>query len=186
VAAAAGLPVTQFQYCQLGELMLSRDGAKARGELEKALKPLQADLKRIVQEVKPLHWELEFPDVFREESGGTLSNPGFDAILGNPPYISTQTSSEFSYRDALGPRFGFADDLYVHFVFQSFRILREGGPLRFHYFGHFLYPANKASTEGASSGTSTGLSSPVRPVPGYGGRCHVCSPKRTEDERALG
>lgn len=54
-------------------------------------------------------------------------NPGFDAILGNPPYISTQTSSDFDYRPALTYRFGFVDDLYVHFTFQGFNLLRTGG-----------------------------------------------------------
>jgi len=29
----------------------------------------------------PFHWELEFPEVFRRE------NPGFDAIVGNPPFL---------------------------------------------------------------------------------------------------
>jgi hypothetical protein len=31
----------------------------------------------------------------------------------------------------LEPRFGFADDLYVHFVFQGFGLLREGGRFGF-------------------------------------------------------
>ena len=33
--------------------------------------------------VTPLHWELEFPEVFERE------NPGFDAIVGNPPFAGT-------------------------------------------------------------------------------------------------
>jgi hypothetical protein len=130
VASAAGLPVTQLQYCQLGELILSKE-PKARRELKKALEPLEPQLQRTFDSVKPLHWELEFPDVFREETGAALPNPGFHALLGNPPYISTQTSSEFTYREALEPRFGFADDLYVHFVFQGFNLLREGGRFGF-------------------------------------------------------
>jgi hypothetical protein len=28
----------------------------------------------------PFHWEIEFPEVFERE------NPGFDAIVGNPPF----------------------------------------------------------------------------------------------------
>ena len=36
------------------------------------------------------HWELEFPDVFREEGAG------FDAVLGNPPWdIAKPVSMEF-------------------------------------------------------------------------------------------
>lgn len=130
VAAATGLPLTQFQYCELGELMLSSN-PKGRRELKRALEPFEAEIKHILDQVKPLHWELEFPDVFREETGAIRPNPGFDAVLGNPPYISTQTSSGFSYRQALEPRFGFSDDLYVHFVFQGFKLLRERGRFGF-------------------------------------------------------
>jgi hypothetical protein len=32
------------------------------------------------------HWELEYPDVFHGQDGARLSRPGFDAILGNPPW----------------------------------------------------------------------------------------------------
>ncbi|MFX0198362.1 MAG: Eco57I restriction-modification methylase domain-containing protein, partial [Candidatus Hodarchaeota archaeon] len=33
------------------------------------------------------HWELEFPEVFFEK-GAKKENPGFDAVIGNPPYIN--------------------------------------------------------------------------------------------------
>jgi hypothetical protein len=32
------------------------------------------------------HWELEFPEIFFE-SGAVKENPGWDAVIGNPPYI---------------------------------------------------------------------------------------------------
>ncbi|HJR61666.1 MAG TPA: N-6 DNA methylase [Vicinamibacterales bacterium] len=32
------------------------------------------------------HWELEFADVFHGADGAPLARPGFDAILGNPPW----------------------------------------------------------------------------------------------------
>ena len=32
------------------------------------------------------HWELEFPDVFHGVDGSPLPRPGFDAIIGNPPW----------------------------------------------------------------------------------------------------
>lgn len=32
------------------------------------------------------HWELEFPEVFHGANGEALPDPGFDAILGNPPW----------------------------------------------------------------------------------------------------
>jgi hypothetical protein len=32
------------------------------------------------------HWPLEFPDVFYDADGQPRDNPGFDAVLGNPPW----------------------------------------------------------------------------------------------------
>ncbi|HSC27325.1 MAG TPA: N-6 DNA methylase [Vicinamibacterales bacterium] len=32
------------------------------------------------------HWTLEFPEAFYDEEGRPLDNPGFDAIIGNPPW----------------------------------------------------------------------------------------------------
>jgi hypothetical protein len=33
-----------------------------------------------------LHWELEFPEVFFDRNGRRLARPGFDAVVGNPPW----------------------------------------------------------------------------------------------------
>ena len=33
-----------------------------------------------------LHWPVAFPEAFRDESGATSDRPGFDAVLGNPPW----------------------------------------------------------------------------------------------------
>src|SRR6185369_9812276 len=45
---------------------------------------------RVAARKRFFHWELEFPDVFR------TAGPGFDAILGNPPWdIAKPNSKEF-------------------------------------------------------------------------------------------
>jgi methylase of polypeptide subunit release factors len=56
---------------------------------------------------------LEFPDVFYGEDGQSLPAAGFDAVLGNPPYISTHTSSEEDWRSVLERRAGYIEDLLV-------------------------------------------------------------------------
>lgn len=48
---------------------------------ERANRTLRIDLPAIERSRKPFHWCIEFPEVFSADSGG------FDAILGNPPFL---------------------------------------------------------------------------------------------------
>ena len=75
----------------------------------------------------PFHWPLEFPEVF-------LDRDGFDAVIGNPPFIGGQRITGVlgkSYRDYLvdflaGGKRGSAD--YVaYFFLRAFALLRSGG-----------------------------------------------------------
>jgi hypothetical protein len=36
--------------------------------------------------IRPFHWAVEFPEVFFDEQGQPLENPGFTIIFGNPPW----------------------------------------------------------------------------------------------------
>ena len=54
----------------------------------------RAVARRVAAEMRFFHWELEFPDVFREVADHGPA--GFDAILGNPPWdIAKPVSKEF-------------------------------------------------------------------------------------------
>jgi hypothetical protein len=57
---------------------------------------------RIAQKKRFFHWELEFPDVFRSVDSG------FDAMFGNPPWVTLQPSSKefFSNIDPLYRSYG--------------------------------------------------------------------------------
>lgn len=52
------------------------------------------EAQRLAEHYHYFHWEIEFPEIFRDESGNELENPGFDAIVGNPPYGAELDSSE--------------------------------------------------------------------------------------------
>ncbi len=56
--------------------------AAAKTDLNAALAPHFSDL----EAVNPFHWAIEFPEVFVDEHGLPLDNPGFTIILGNPPW----------------------------------------------------------------------------------------------------
>ena len=55
------------------------------------------EAQRLAEHYRYFHWEIEFPEVFRGESGNELENPGFDAIVGNPPYGAELDSYERAY-----------------------------------------------------------------------------------------
>jgi N-6 DNA Methylase len=73
--------------------------------------------------IAPFHWRLEFPEVFARE------NPGFDAIVGNPPFLGgTRIASEFSkpYVEYLKFAFegaGDRTDLVAYFFRRAFHLL---------------------------------------------------------------
>ena len=79
------------------------------------------------QPLAPFHWEIEFPEVFER------TNPGFDAIVGNPPFmggtwISGTLGSQ--YLDWLKSRYsggGSRADLVAYFFRIAFERCRVGG-----------------------------------------------------------
>ena len=79
--------------------------------------------------VVPFHWTLEFPEVFDRD------NPGFDAIVGNPPFAGKNTTILINadhYLDWLQILHQGAhgnSDIVAHFFRRAYWLLREGGCL---------------------------------------------------------
>lgn len=77
----------------------------------------------------PLHWELEFPEVFDRE------DPGFDCFVGNPPFLGGTKIGKLlseSFRDFLYnefPKSGNRMDLVGYFFRKAFSLLRTSGSL---------------------------------------------------------
>jgi type I restriction-modification system DNA methylase subunit len=94
-------------------------------ELAEPLERLRAGEKGI----KPLHWQLAFPDVFGRDQ------PGFDVFVGNPPFAGKNTIAEGSpdgildwFKQLHAESHGNAD-LVAHFFRRCFDLLRPGGSL---------------------------------------------------------
>jgi hypothetical protein len=88
----------------------------------------------ISKEKSFFHWELEFPEIFFD-AGKLRENPGWDAIIGNPPYANAWAMTELDEvnRDAiasLSPRKDFLSghwDLYVPFISIAIQFIKSGG-----------------------------------------------------------
>ena len=90
------------------------------------LRAAAASLRAGEHPVTPFHWAIEFPEVFARENGG------FDAIIGNPPFLGgTRIATELSkhYVEFLKSRYGGAGDrtdLIAYFFRRSFMLIRSG------------------------------------------------------------
>ena len=91
------------------------------------LTTMAATLKQGVHPLTPFHWEIEFPEVFLRENGG------FDAIVGNPPFLGGTNISGANgsgYKDWLNivtSESHGKGDLCSHFFRRAFSSLRTGG-----------------------------------------------------------
>lgn len=102
-----------------------REGKRYENDLRGIVEQMRGSARPVV----PFHWEIEFPEVFDRE------NPGFNAFVGNPPFlggakISANLSRE--YLDWLLARFvdsGGQADLVAYFFRTTFDHLRDGGAL---------------------------------------------------------
>lgn len=50
-----------------------------------------------IERVRLFHWAVEFPEAFVDETGSPLDNPGFQVIIGNPPYGAEVSKKEKNY-----------------------------------------------------------------------------------------
>lgn len=115
-----------------GALAELRVQASVAGDVElwAAVDAARAGLRRgEIHPVRPFHWAIEFPEVFERE------NPGFDAIVGNPPFAGKNTIAnshvpgyihwlQHIHAGAHGNA-----DLVAHFYRRTFDLLRSGGAL---------------------------------------------------------
>ncbi|MCZ6677710.1 MAG: N-6 DNA methylase [Candidatus Poribacteria bacterium] len=90
---------------------------------------------KIAAEKRFFHWEIEFPEVFRDKYGREKDNPGFDAVVGNPPYVRSIRLKEVDlpvwsyyttvYRTASAREF----DIYLCFAEHGLEALKSDGRL---------------------------------------------------------
>ena len=100
--------------------------AVVRGETHR-YRSWRAELRGAEPLLAAFHWEIEFPEVFERD------NPGFDAIIGNPPFAGKNTvaaANVAGYPDWLkqvhAGSHGNADQV-AHFFRRAFDLLRRDG-----------------------------------------------------------
>lgn len=87
------------------------------------------EARRLFDQKRFFHWDLEFPEVFIDlENASWKENPGFDAVIGNPPYGST-------YKDYTNAKLQYisntviSKDIYLFFIELSLDIISKIGTI---------------------------------------------------------
>jgi hypothetical protein len=124
--------------------------------------PLVAESRTMAAQQRFFHWTFEFPEIFCDAGGAPLASPGFDAIIGNPPWEmlrgdrgdaitrdAARTVSEQLTAFARGSGVYRAQgdghvNLYQLFIERSLALLRPGGRLG------MVLPSGLATDHGAA------------------------------------
>ena len=117
--------------------------------------PLLNDARQTASERNFFHWTLEFPEAFYDEAGTPLARPGFDAVLGNPPWEMLRADggsgaaaadlTRFARRSGVYPlqATGHAN-LYQLFIERALSLVKPNGRLG------FIVPAGLATDHGCA------------------------------------
>ncbi|MGQ9584128.1 MAG: Eco57I restriction-modification methylase domain-containing protein [Anaerolineae bacterium] len=92
---------------------------------------MMREAQHLYREKRFFHWDLEFPEAFIDLERATWKeNPGFDAVVGNPPYgfiddsaLQAVLTSQYAATSC--------NDSYVAFLERGVRILANGGSLSY-------------------------------------------------------
>ena len=93
----------------------------------KQIEGIAESLQRLEKPIQPFNWEIEFPEVFDRK------NPGFDVIIGNPPFagkntvINATAPGYIDWLKVIHPESHGNADIVAHFFRRGFTILRKGG-----------------------------------------------------------
>jgi len=98
------------------------------------------DAQALADEHHFFHWELAFPEIFFDSDGKRLDNAGFDAVIGNPPYVRYQ-NFDLSLKKYLSDMYSVyhgSADLFLYFYELGLRFVKDENRLGYITSGTFM------------------------------------------------
>jgi len=122
-----GLDVPEGVYEEMGGAI---DDEEEWGELQG--EDWFVSAQAMAEEESFFHWELEFPEVFFGEDGEKIEDAGFDAVVGNPPYINANEMNKSGFgeqKEYWKSKYTAAHgayDIYIVFFEECLELLSDG------------------------------------------------------------
>ena len=88
---------------------------------------------KIAKQHEYFHWKLSFPEIFYGEDGSLRADAGFDAVIGNPPWVSnwelteTHSISPRTYEKIYPEVTTGHWDLFIPFSYRAFSLTKSCG-----------------------------------------------------------
>ena len=79
----------------------------------------------LYKKINPFDWHQEFPKIFKRKK------PGFDAVIGNPPYLYSAGQEYVDYFAATYQLSQYQTDFYVYFIERAISLTASGGKFSF-------------------------------------------------------
>ncbi len=96
------------------------------GMIPPAVRQIVDEAERIAAEQRFFHWELAFPEIFFDASGQPKANPGFDAVVGNPPYVRQERIQPIKpYLQSCYDVYSGTADLFLYFYERGLQFLKR-------------------------------------------------------------
>jgi hypothetical protein len=112
-----GLDVPGDAYERMAEALRDDDWESIEGQ------DWYKSAQTMAEDQRFFHWELEFPIAFYEQDGERKEDGGFDAVIGNPPYVRMEQIKPL--KTFLSSRYFVHDervDLYGYFIERSIEL----------------------------------------------------------------
>ena len=119
--AKPGIPNKIYSF--IVNILQSPDG---KAQVPK-LRSLLENSETIAMEQQFFHWELDFPEVFFNEDGSPKENPGFDCVIGNPPYGAPFDAHQKTFLNKKYIAAEYQLESFTLFIEQALYLLKQDG-----------------------------------------------------------
>ena len=114
--------------------LLNTPNDKEKENIEESIKEIKNEINATLNEklihyfdnlieIRPFHWEIEYPEIFFDEYGNFKDDSGFDVVIGNPPYVRQEKIKEIKlYLESNYDVYTGKSDLYSYFFEKGIKI----------------------------------------------------------------